>query len=129
MLMMFLAGVPRYVKHPFVLSGERSLNPYYTVPPAELESVLLEHPDIVDAAVIGVELDTDREVTEVPRYVLPRYPSSYPSFRLPHQRRAFVVHTKGKDAAPKSFPADVQKWIESRVARHKYLRGGASYRP
>jgi len=90
----------------YIIDRKKELIKYkgFQVPPAELESVLLEHPDIVDAAVIGVELDTDREVTEVPR--------------------AFVVHTKGKDAAPKSFPADVQKWIESRVARHKYLRGG-----
>jgi 4-coumarate--CoA ligase len=36
-----------------------------TVPPAELESVLLQHPDVADAAVIGIE---DRaEATELPR--------------------------------------------------------------
>jgi acyl-CoA synthetase (AMP-forming)/AMP-acid ligase II len=38
-----------------------------TVAPAELESVLLTHPDIVDAAVIGVE--SREQATELPRCV------------------------------------------------------------
>jgi acyl-CoA synthetase (AMP-forming)/AMP-acid ligase II len=74
----------------------------FQVPPAELESVLLRHPDIVDAAVIGVEDAT--QATELPR--------------------AYVVHRSGSANAPKSFPKDVQLWIESHVARHKFLRGG-----
>ena len=37
---------------------------------------------------------------------------------------AYVVHRAGSANAPKSFPKDVQLWIESRVARHKFLRGG-----
>ena len=38
------------------------------VPPAELEGVLLEHPDIVDVAVIGVV--SEAEATELPRYAI-----------------------------------------------------------
>jgi 4-coumarate--CoA ligase len=37
----------------------------YLVPPAELEALLLTHPDIVDAAVIGVEEPS--LATELPR--------------------------------------------------------------
>ncbi|KLO18615.1 AMP binding protein [Schizopora paradoxa] len=71
---------------------------------AELEGVLLEHPEIADAGVVGVYSDT--EATELPR--------------------AYVVHLKGlrtnKEKA--EFGKQVQEWMRSRVARHKYLRGG-----
>jgi len=74
----------------------------FQVPPAELESVLLEHPEIVDAAVIGI--DDPAQATELPR--------------------AYIVHKAGATNALKSFPRDVQLWIETRVAKHKFLRGG-----
>ena len=39
-----------------------------SVPPAELESVLLQHPDVADAAVVGVW--SDQMATELPRQVI-----------------------------------------------------------
>jgi len=76
----------------------------FQVPPAELEFVLLQHPDIADSGVIGVESVT--EATELPR--------------------AYVVHAKGLSSAAeqKQFGESVKKWIEGRVAKHKFLRGG-----
>jgi acyl-coenzyme A synthetase/AMP-(fatty) acid ligase len=76
------------------------------VPPAELESVLLSHPDVADAAVIGVESAT--EATELPR--------------------AYVVHARPDDikneAQKAVFEQGIEKWIQGKVARHKFLRGG-----
>ncbi|KAH8087870.1 AMP binding protein [Cristinia sonorae] len=75
----------------------------FQVAPAELESLLLQHPDINDAAVIGIE--DEEEATEIPR--------------------AYVVHKDGRqNIDTEAFARAVQKWIEPRVAKHKLLRGG-----
>ncbi|KAK7045638.1 hypothetical protein VNI00_007471 [Paramarasmius palmivorus] len=74
--------------------------------PITLEGILLTHPDIADAAVIGVE--SAKEATELPRaYIVHANPSKVPS-------------QQAKDA----FSQSVTKWMESKVAKHKYLRGG-----
>ncbi|KAH7883186.1 AMP binding protein [Phlebopus sp. FC_14] len=73
------------------------------VPPAELESVLLQHPEVADAAVIGIE--SQEEATELPRaYIVP-------SRQIPAELCA-------------SFAIGVQGWVAERVAPHKRLRGG-----
>ncbi|KAJ7832066.1 AMP binding protein [Mycena olivaceomarginata] len=80
----------------------------FQVPPAELESILLTHPDIADSAVIGVE-DIE-QATELPR--------------------AYVVHANPETikttAAQALFAQSVVKWMETKVAKHKFLRGGVS---
>jgi acyl-coenzyme A synthetase/AMP-(fatty) acid ligase len=93
------------------------------VPPAELESVLLQHPDIADSGVIAV--DSVEEATELPRYAeLLQIESNIADYK--HSLRAYVVHAKGlkTDAEKQQFAKEVQRWIETRVAKHKYLRGG-----
>ncbi|KAJ7895351.1 hypothetical protein B0H13DRAFT_1624422 [Mycena leptocephala] len=88
------------------IDRHKELIKYKVLPPAELESVLLTHPDIADATVIGVE--NHEQATELPR--------------------AYVVHTRPQEiktvAEMTAFAKGVVQWTESRVAKHKYLRGG-----
>ncbi|RDB25422.1 4-coumarate--CoA ligase-like 7 [Hypsizygus marmoreus] len=92
----------------YIVDRRKELIKYkgFQVPPAELESLLLTHPDIADAAVIGVE--SAKEATELPR--------------------AYVVHANPEkvktEAAKITFQQSVRKWTQEQVARHKYLRGG-----
>jgi acyl-CoA synthetase (AMP-forming)/AMP-acid ligase II len=68
----------------------------YQVPPAELEALLLTHPSIADAAVIGVH---DAEGEEVPK--------------------AFVVRQAGSDDVTAEA---VMTFVAERVAPHKKVR-------
>ncbi|KAK4222901.1 hypothetical protein QBC38DRAFT_65862 [Podospora fimiseda] len=68
------------------------------VAPAELEALLLSHPKILDAAVIGVE----RGDTEVPR--------------------AYIVADSNQISAE-----DVVDWVAGQVSSYKRLRGGAFF--
>ncbi|KAK0494751.1 AMP binding protein [Armillaria luteobubalina] len=90
----------------YIVDRRKELIKYKVIPPAELESVLLSHPDIADAAVVGV-YDAE-EATELPR--------------------AYVVHAKPQkistDIEKNAFTRDVSLWIQTKVARHKFLRGG-----
>ena len=44
---------------------------------------------------------------------------------IPVYGRAYVVHKKGlQGAARVAFGKEVQTWVQARVAKHKYLRGG-----
>ncbi|KAF7351417.1 4-coumarate--CoA ligase-like 7 [Mycena sanguinolenta] len=94
----------------YIVDRKKELIKYkgFQVPPAELEAVLLTHPEIADAAVIGVE--SIEQATELPR--------------------AYVVHAdpaKVKTAEAKAaFAASVVKWMETKVAKHKFLRGGVA---
>jgi acyl-CoA synthetase (AMP-forming)/AMP-acid ligase II len=90
----------------FIVDRRKELIKYkgFQVPPAELESSLLQHPDVADAAVIGIH--SEAEATELPR--------------------GYIVSAKPlKTQAEKdALAVKVQKWIETKVAKHKYLRGG-----
>lgn len=76
----------------------------FQVAPAELESVLLLHPNIVDVAVIGVkEPGTD---DELPRAYVVRRPTA-----------------EGKKLAE----ADVKAYVAERLAKYKALTGGVRF--
>ncbi|KAH8113275.1 AMP binding protein [Phellopilus nigrolimitatus] len=89
----------------YIVDRKKELIKYKVFPPAELEALLLEHADIADVGVIGI--DSQAEATELPR--------------------AYVVHVKGTpktEEEKQTFASAVQKWVEGRVAKHKFLRGG-----
>lgn len=77
----------------------------FQVAPAELEALLLTHPKVVDAGVVGVY--DKAEVTELPR--------------------AYIVAAEGvakTEAEIAKFSEEVKAWVTARVAHHKRLRGG-----
>ena len=70
------------------------------VPPAELEALLISHPAILDAGVIGVP---DPRAGELPK--------------------AYVVRKPDEDITEE----EIVKFIEERAAPHKALRGGVEF--
>ncbi|XP_020710124.2 4-coumarate--CoA ligase 1-like isoform X2 [Athalia rosae] len=72
----------------------------FQVPPAELEALLRTHPDIEEAAVIGIP---DPRSGEVPK--------------------AFVTLKKDRTLKEK----EVQEFVKGKVAEYKELRGGVSF--
>jgi 4-coumarate--CoA ligase len=83
--------------HLFVVDRLKELIKYkgFQVPPAELEALLLTHPKIADAAVIGVP---DDEAGEIPA--------------------AYVVLKEGQDATA----AEIQEFVAGQVATYKHVR-------
>ncbi|KAF9086775.1 hypothetical protein BGX23_008576 [Mortierella sp. AD031] len=88
----------------FIVDRLKELIKYkgFQVAPAELEALLIAHPAIMDAAVIGVE--NKEQATEVPL--------------------AFVVKAPGQEALSEK---DVIEYVASKVAAHKRLRGGVRF--
>ncbi|RIA84359.1 hypothetical protein C1645_879964 [Glomus cerebriforme] len=76
----------------------------FQVAPAELEAILISHPSISDAAVIGIYSEED--VTE--------YPVAY-------------VVTKQQSQHTIEFSGEIRKFVDSQVAPHKKLRGGVIF--
>lgn len=89
-----------------------------------MEALLLQHPKIVDAAVVGVY--SEKEVTELPRFAFPCCTISCGHPDLLTSSRAYVVPKVKPQPGPESaaFSREIQAWVQSRVAKHKYLRGG-----
>ncbi|KAJ5365523.1 hypothetical protein N7517_008409 [Penicillium concentricum] len=76
----------------------------FQVAPPEIEAALLSHPQIVDAAVIGITFPgTDIE---------------YP--------RAYVVRRPG-EAGSKLTEAEIQEYVLTRLAKYKALTGGVKF--
>jgi acyl-CoA synthetase (AMP-forming)/AMP-acid ligase II len=84
-------------EHLYVVDRLKELIKYkgFQVPPAELEAVLLRHPDVADAAVIGLP---DDEAGEIPA--------------------GFVVLRPGAVASPE----EIMRFVAGEVARYKQIR-------
>ena len=78
----------------------------FQVAPPELEAMLLSHPQIIDAAVIGVQFGSDDS-------------------QLP---RAYVVRRPGIDGETLA-EADVKHFMEGKLAKYKRLDGGVRFIP
>lgn len=76
----------------------------FQVAPPELETVLLSHPDIIDAAVIGIP--TNAFDGEVPR--------------------AYIVRRPGSSVS-KLTEEDVKGYISERLTKYKRLEGGVKF--
>lgn len=72
----------------------------YQVPPAELEGILREHSDVLDAVVIGIP---DKKCGEIPR--------------------AYVVRRPGSKTTEKNL----QDFVAKRVVKYKHLTGGVKF--
>lgn len=82
--------------------------------------MLLTHPKIQDAAVIGIE----REDSEVPRSGItwPNAASTSQLKKLTMVNRAYVVADQKQITAK-----GIMAWVKERVASHKQLRGGVVF--
>lgn len=76
----------------------------FQVAPAELEALLLEHPAVADAAVVALPPRAGSDEEERPR--------AYVSLKTEWRHRV--------------WPEDVARWVEGRVAKHKWLSGGVA---
>lgn len=88
------------------------------VAPAELEALLLENPNLADAAVVGVTMS-------VPSLSHGSFMQTNGNRNGEENPRAYVVKSAvaGRDATPEA----VAKWVEARVSRHKRLTGGVKF--
>ena len=102
-----LIKVRGYVPSPFLKAKSKTNQNRWQVPPAELESILLKHPGIADAAVTGVS--SADGTTEVPR--------------------AFVVPARSQPpSATKRLTAEeVYLFARGQLASYKALDGGVYF--
>lgn len=91
-------------RHFFIVDRLKELIKYkgFQVPPAELEDILLGHPQVMDAAVVGI-------------------PDPVSSEELP---MAFIVK---KPSAKGVTEKELMDYVASRVSEYKRLRGGVKF--
>lgn len=91
----------------FIMDRFKELIKYkgFQVAPAELEALLLECQIVEDVAAIGIQ--GEEEQTEVPR--------------------AFCVRRGGLERLEEADEEMVMEWLEGKVTKYKWLRGGVKW--
>ncbi|KAK0508724.1 hypothetical protein JMJ35_009000 [Cladonia borealis] len=88
----------------------------WQVAPAELEAILITHPSIINAAVIGIPVPEG--TGEVPRAYVQLKPKPSPE----HETTTYGVADE-KEVTEE----DVKQWVRERLARYKWLDGGVRF--
>jgi acyl-coenzyme A synthetase/AMP-(fatty) acid ligase len=86
-------------------NDHRNVSQGTQVAPAELEAHLLDHPAVMDCAVIAVP---DEIAGEVPKAFVVKSPAAHP-----HDDKAMIT--------------SIQKHVEDHKARYKWLKGGVEF--
>lgn len=95
----------------------------HQVPPAELEALLLTHPSIADAGVVG--LSSSFTGQEYPRAYI-TLKTGPPSPIHPSPSQPTPTAQQQQQQQPPT-PSQIQSWIAARVARYKRLTGGVVF--
>ncbi|CAF9923812.1 MAG: hypothetical protein HETSPECPRED_005426 [Heterodermia speciosa] len=90
----------------------------WQVAPAEIEAVLLTHPQIIGAAVLGVE--NGQGTGELPRAFVIRKPNLYNTAAASYGIGEEKDHQKVSEE-------EIQAFVAQRLARYKYLDGGVQF--
>jgi 4-coumarate--CoA ligase len=85
------------------------------VAPAELEALLLDHPAVADAGVVGVTMYVCQSQKGDKMLTISRKGEELP--------RAYIV----RRADQKVEAQDIQEFMNSKVAKHKRLAGGVVF--
>jgi acyl-CoA synthetase (AMP-forming)/AMP-acid ligase II len=98
----------------FIVDRLKELIKYkgYQVPPAELEAVLLTHPQVADAAVVGV---TNEDGEEIPKAFIVAQPG-------PEGTEADSGADNGADAGSDALAEDITAYVNERVEPYKKIR-------
>jgi 4-coumarate--CoA ligase len=87
----------------------------HQVAPAELEAIILTHPDVVDAAVIGIQDDYSGELPRA--YIVRRVKPT-------HHVKEHEDSNLNTEAKRDVTESDIYEWVKERIAGYKRLDGG-----